>query len=114
MTLRILIVEDDIILAVDLAEQLTAMGYDVIGPCKSTDQALSVLKTETCDVAVLDINLGGETSEKVAMKLKADRIPFVIASGYNSDQWPSVFEGSAAVNKPYQATSLVELIQQSA
>jgi DNA-binding response OmpR family regulator len=109
---RILIVEDDVVLAIDLAEQLTAYGYEIVGPCMTADQALKTFENEGCDVAVLDINLGHETSERVACRLNEERIPFIVASGYSSDQWPQVFMGQAAVNKPFQASALVELIEQ--
>jgi DNA-binding response OmpR family regulator len=110
MSKRILIVEDDVLLAMDLAEQLEALGFDVVGPCMSVAQALSAYEEEGCDVAVLDINLGKETSEIVAKRLRAEEVPFIVASGYSNEQWPPVFLGEAAVSKPFQASALVELI----
>lgn len=111
MTKRVLIVEDDVMLAFDLAEQLTAFGYEVIGPCISSDQALRTFEDQGCDVAVLDIRLGAETSEPVARVLGQAAVPFVVASGYTNDQWPDVFRGKAAVNKPYSAQAVADLIE---
>lgn len=106
-----MIVEDDVMLAIDLAEQLAAYGYEIIGPCMTSDQALKTFEKEGCDVAVLDINLGLETSEPVARKLSDEQIPFIVASGYSNGQWPPIFKGKAAVNKPFQASVLVDLIE---
>ena len=111
MTKRVLIVEDDVMLAIDLAEQLTAFGYEVVGPCMTAAQALQIFEKEGCDVAVLDISLGGETSEPVARRLGVAEVPFVVASGYSNEQWPPVFKGKAAVYKPYSARAVVELIE---
>lgn len=114
MSKRVLIVEDDVMLAIDLAEQLSDLGYVVIGPCMSSDHALHVLDEKGCDVAVLDISLGAETSEPVALELGKADVPFVVASGYSIDQWPPVFKGKAAVNKPYAAKDVAELIEKVA
>jgi DNA-binding response OmpR family regulator len=114
LTQRILIVEDDVLLAMDLAEQLEASGFQVVGPCLSAAQALDTFEKEGCDVAVLDINLGHGTSEPVAKRLRSMSIPFVVASGYSRDQWPNVFRGQASVTKPFHADALVELIAEVA
>lgn len=110
LTKRILIVEDDVLLGLDLAEQLEASGFEVIGPCISAAQALVAFEKEGCDAAVLDINLGHGTSEPVAQRLQSLSIPFVVASGYSDDQWPQVFRGQASVTKPFQAEDLVDLL----
>lgn len=102
--------EDDVLLAMDLAEELEASGFEVVGPCMSAAQALSVFEKEGCDAAVLDINLGHETSETVAQHLQSLGIPFVVASGYSKDQWPQVFRGQASVMKPFQTDTLVNLL----
>jgi DNA-binding response OmpR family regulator len=107
---RVLIVEDDALLAMDLAEQLEASGFDVLGPCMSTKHALSVVEKVGCDAAVLDINLGKETSETIAVRLGDLAIPFVVASGYAPDQWPVAFSGHAALTKPFQTEHLVDLL----
>lgn len=110
LTKRILIVEDDVLLAMDLAEELQASGFQVVGPCMSASQALTVFEKEGCDAAVLDINLGHGTSEPVAQRLQSMHIPFVVASGYSKDQWPQVFRGKASVMKPFQTDTLVNLL----
>lgn len=110
MTKRILIVEDDVLLAMDLAEELEASGFEIVGPCMSAAQALTLFENEGCDAAVLDINLGQGTSEPVAQRLQSLEIPFVVASGYSKDQWPQVFRGHASVMKPFQTDTLVSLL----
>ena len=72
MTTRVLVVEDDGLLALDIANQLTDAGLEVVGPATSVAKALELLETG-CDVALLDVNLGKETAEPVAYKLRSTR-----------------------------------------
>lgn len=112
-TKSVLVVEDDVLLAMDLAEQLQSSGFEVLGPCTSTQDALKILERENCDAAVLDINLGSETSEVVAHTLKSNGIPFVVASGYSLSQYPKVFSSVPALSKPIQTERLIALLNNS-
>ena len=114
MTKRILVVEDDFIVAMDLAAQLRQSGYEVLGPCRSVAEALDVFDREEIDAAVLDINLGPETSEAVAVALKDASIPFIVASGYSPNQYPSIFMDIPALAKPIQTDRLVSLLAKCA
>lgn len=107
----VLIVEDDVMLAMDLAEQLEGFGFEILGPCKSCSEAMAILASMTCDIAVLDINLGTETSEAVAHELKSKGIAFVVVSGYSVPQYPAVFADAPALSKPLQTDQLVALLQ---
>ncbi|MGA7327962.1 MAG: hypothetical protein WBX25_26620 [Rhodomicrobium sp.] len=69
--------------------------------------ALHLLKLRTCAAAVLDINLGEETSDPVALKLIESEIPFVTLSGYASEQHPPAFKGSPALLKPLRPELLI-------
>ncbi|MGO8955159.1 MAG: response regulator [Rhodomicrobium sp.] len=97
---RILIVEDNALLALELGQGLEHAGFETVGPATSVEQALSLLDTRGCDAAVLDINLRGGTSEPVAHGLKARSIPFVTITGYAQGQLPAVFEGVPNFTKP--------------
>lgn len=108
MTIRVLVVEDDAIIAYDLADELTAMGYEVVGPASDCEQALDLIERAGCDIAVLDVNLGpGVTSEPVAVELKKRAIPFAVASGYGHDQFPKIFREAPLLPKPVRVDLLV-------
>jgi len=100
MPARILIVEDNALIALDLAQALTKAGFEVLGPAASPEQALLIISERGCDAAVVDINLRGETSEPVALQLKALGIPFITLTGYSLSQRPPAFEGVPAFTKP--------------
>lgn len=77
----ILIVEDDPFIAMDLEDTFTDHDYRVIGPCADVDTGLRLLKDERPDVAMLDYNLGRETSILLAQTLHEQRVPYVFLSG---------------------------------
>jgi CheY-like chemotaxis protein len=104
---RILVVEDEPLVAIEIAHILKKAGFDVIGPARSVAPALSLIEERGCDAAVLDINLGGETSEPVAWRLLTRGAPFVALSGYSRTQHPPVFSGAPALAKPVRPALLV-------
>lgn len=81
MTKTILIVEDDPFIAMDLQDTFESAGYKVLGPVASVDPGLKILKDIKPDVAMLDYNLGRETSIPLAHKLDEIDIPYVFLSG---------------------------------
>lgn len=96
---RILILEDEVLLAIEAAETLREIGAVVIGPVHRIEAALSLIDTQKPDAAVLDVNIHGEPSKPVAERLSRARIPFILATGYGKQNG---IEGSAAVvDKPY-------------
>lgn len=97
---RILVVEDNALLALELVQAVRAAGFEVIGPALSVAQSVQLIERSGCDAAVLDINLRGETSEAVARELTARGIPFITMTGYARTQQPAVFEGAPTFTKP--------------
>ncbi len=81
-TPRILIVEDEYLIAMELDGTLRAAGYRVIGPAPDIDAALELLKAERPDAAILDVDLGGRWVTPVAQMLHAMSVPFLLTSGY--------------------------------
>ena len=104
---RVLIVEDEPFVAMEIAQVLDAAGFDVAGPVGRTEAALELLKHKGCDAAVVDINLGGETSEAVAFELTKSGIPFVTLSGYSHEQHPPAFKNAPALMKPLRPDLLI-------
>ena len=104
---RILVVEDEPIVAMDISQTLSEAGYDVIGPANSVAHALALIAQFGCDAAVLDINLGLETSEPVARELINRGTPFVATSGYAREQQPVLMRTAPLLEKPVRPEMLI-------
>jgi len=82
---RVLIVEDEALIAMLLEQMVLDLGYEVVGPASTVDEALSLLERDPCDGAVLDVTLGnGVLSTPVAEALRAKGVPFLFASGHGA------------------------------
>jgi two-component SAPR family response regulator len=105
--LRILIVEDEFLLAMELEMLLQQRGCMVLGPVSSVGQALAMLDGEPPDVALLDVNLKGERATPVAAALHARGVPFVLITGYSGKQLsePELHE-APRVDKPVNCRAL--------
>ena len=109
---RILVVEDEALIAMDFAETLSSAGYAVIGPANSVAQALALISQFGCDAAVLDTNLGAETSEPVARALVARGTPYIATSGYSREQQPEFMQTAPLLGKPVSGEMLLAEIDQ--
>jgi CheY-like chemotaxis protein len=98
----VLVVEDEFLIALDLEQLLRRHGWRVLGPAATVDQALRLLRDgETPDVALLDVNLGGEPVTPVAEALRARGVPFVLASAYDRHGLAAAaLAGAPNVGKP--------------
>ena len=103
---RVLIVEDEIMVAWGMQDMLTQLGCAVVGPASRVDQALGMIEAETFDAVVLDINLNGEKSYPVADALAARSIPFVFATAYDVSRLPIEYSGSPVLQKPFERAKL--------
>lgn len=108
---RVLIVEDDPLLATEMAEVLQEAGFDVLGPALTLLQAHELLEDATCDAAVLDVNVGSETSEPIAAELRDKGTPFLTVSGASRDHQPNVLRSAPAVTKPLKKERLIAEIK---
>ena len=109
---RILIVEDEILIGLEISEILKEAGFDILGPVTTVNAALEHLEHEICDAAVLDINLGSETSEPVAKLLSTMGTPYLSVSGRSVEDRPAAFSGSLHLAKPIQSTLLIKQLGQ--
>jgi CheY-like chemotaxis protein len=96
--LRVLVVEDEPIVAMCLEDILEALGCITIGPASRLAEGLALAEAGGIDAAILDINLAGERSNAIAETLVSRAIPFAFASGYGSV--PEGF-GGPLIEKPY-------------
>lgn len=106
--LRILIVEDAVLLAVELEAGLTEAGAKVIGVAVELDEAMGYLDQEF-DAAVLDVNLNGRLVTPLANTLVARKVPFVFATGYGDAGAPDGFD-APIVRKPYNVHQIVNAL----
>ncbi len=79
---RILLVEDEVIIAMMLEDMITELGGIVVGPASTLDSGLAFARNEQIDGAILDVNLGKGNSSAIADVLAARNIPFLMATGY--------------------------------
>jgi DNA-binding response OmpR family regulator len=110
---RILVVEDDALVALETSQILAGAGFEVVGPAKSVAKALELIQHTGCDAAILDISLGSETSERVARELNACSTPFVTQSAYTEEQYPPLFKGVPALVKPLRPEPLLASIRRA-
>ncbi len=111
MAERVLVVEDEPLIAFDVADHLRDAGFEVIGPAASVSAALKLLESGGCDLAVLDVNLGRETAAPIADVLNRKSLPFVALSGYSSDQLPEIFQRAPLLTKPVDPKKLVSVLR---
>jgi CheY-like chemotaxis protein len=107
--LRILVVEDNFLVAENLREFLSARGCDVIGPAPRVEAALSLLAANgRVDGAMLDINLGGEDCFPVAAALREREVPFLFLTGYDERMpIPAEFSHMPLLSKPVAEKDLI-------
>jgi CheY-like chemotaxis protein len=103
--LRILIVEDAVLLALELEAGLNDAGADVIGTAVELDEAMEFLSRDF-DAAVLDVNLNGRLVTPFAEALKGRRVPFIFATGYGETHAPVGFD-APIVRKPYNVGQII-------
>jgi PAS domain S-box-containing protein len=107
---RILVVEDEALIAIEMKETLTALGFAVVGPVSTIPQAMAALRDAALDGAILDLNLGGQLTYPVADRLAALRIPFIFVTGYRSDTIDGAYADVAVLEKPIDARRLGHLL----
>ena len=110
----VLVVEDEFLIAMGLEDLLERHGWRVLGPAASVAQALRLLDGDgTPDVALLDVNLGGELVAPVAEALRARGVPFVLASAQDrADLVASALAGAPNVGKPTNEARLLAVLTQ--
>lgn len=108
---RVLVVEDEYMLAEDLAAELDEVGAVVLGPVGTLEAAIALIDAEPrIDGAILDVNLRGEMVFPAADILLERGVPFVFTTGYDPSTFPSRFEHIAKCEKPINITSMTQAI----
>lgn len=107
---RVLVVEDEMMVAWAVEDVLSDWGCTVVGPAARVGEALAVLGAEAIDMAVLDISLDGQRSYPVADALEALGVPFVFLTGYGRDSLPSRYRFHIMLQKPFEQFELGDVL----
>jgi DNA-binding response OmpR family regulator len=102
---RVLIAEDESMVAMLLEDLMDAAGYGVL-LAPSLSDGLAIAASESFHAAILDVTLGRENSFPLADELQRRNIPFLFASGYGADHLPERFRDCLVLQKPYDMKSL--------
>lgn len=109
---RLLVVEDEYLIAMLLEDMLLELGCVVSGIAAKPAQALELLETTEIDAAVLDVNLDGTDSFGIAAALKERRKPFIFATGYDGSRVAPEFADTPVIQKPYRVEELARALSQ--
>ena len=107
---RVLVVEDEWLVAMLVEDMLTDAGCVVIGPFSRVTEGLSAARVETLDIALLDVNVAGEQVFPVAHALERRGIPFLFMTGYGHAALPRDRPDWEAHPKPFQTIQLVKCL----
>ena len=109
---RILIVDDEPLLLMDLEDTLVNAGCVVIGPASTLPQAKVLIGEAEFDIALLDVNLGGQRVDELAAALTQKNIPFAFVTGYGREGLPQSFRHAPLIGKPFSQQQLLKVVRQ--
>ncbi|MGH6671306.1 MAG: response regulator [Xanthobacteraceae bacterium] len=108
---RILVVEDDFLISMELDTILADAGAKVVGPCRTIAQAKRLIEANSISGAVLDFRLGADTSLSIAHELRRHDIPFVFFTAQaNTRQIQSECPGATVVAKPFHRRTILAAV----
>jgi DNA-binding response OmpR family regulator len=106
----VLIVEDEMIIALDLEQTLVAAGFATLGPARSVEAALPMIEQRNFDVALVDLELQGALATPVVQRLRDLAIPFAFITGFDREDLPEQFGTELVITKPWDPVDLVETV----
>jgi DNA-binding NarL/FixJ family response regulator len=104
--MRVLILEDEVLVAMHLEDLLANMGHEVVGSVTRVNPAIPLARNEDIDFAILDVNVAGSPSYPIADILRQRGISFVFATGYGSAGLADGYRHQPTLSKPYEAHEL--------
>ena len=107
---RILIVEDEPLLALTIQELLVNAGFAIAGVAGRLEKALGLIESVACDAAIVDANLACVSASPVAMALDARAVPFIVLSGYSREQLQGAFPAANFLRKPCRPAQLLQAL----
>jgi DNA-binding response OmpR family regulator len=109
---RILVIEDEPLISMDLEASLTKNGCEVLGPASTLDQAKRLIERADFDAALVDANLGGRPVNDLAAALTKRNIPFAFVTGYGREALPAAFVEGIVLDKPFTQEQLFATVGQ--
>jgi CheY-like chemotaxis protein len=109
--IRVLLVEDQMIIAMQIEDMLHAAGCEVVGPVGTLQAAITLAHEEALDLAVLDVSFDGEKVYLAAEELQARGIPFILATGYGESTLPEKWRNQPRLNKPFRREQLEQFLR---
>ncbi|HKP79936.1 MAG TPA: histidine kinase, partial [Phenylobacterium sp.] len=104
---RLLVVEDESLIAMAVCQDLASLGWNIIGPAASIEEARLLMEDDSLpDAAVLDVNLAGQPVYPLAEWLQSKQVPFVFCSGYEQLEDHPTYEAWARIRKPVDIQAL--------
>ena len=113
MGLKVLVVEDEGIIALLLEDMLTELGHDMVASAANVEDARAEAANRQIDLAILDVNLGRQSSYPLASDLSAKGIPFILATGYGRSGLDEEWRGGVVLQKPFEVKALSEAIAET-
>lgn len=110
---RVLVVEDESLVAMLLETILEDMGCTPVGPAANVDDGLSMAGGEQLDAALLDVNVAGRPVFPVAEALKSRGVPFVFSTGYGEGGLPDDWRGQPTIQKPFTEAAVREALMRA-
>jgi len=108
--LRVLVVEDEAMVALGLEDMLAELGHEVVATAAGLDKAMAAARDIAFDLGILDINVRGKDTYAVADALANRGIPFIFATGYEPSRLRHPYRDGAVLQKPYRKKDLREMI----
>ena len=108
--LKVLLVEDETLISFLVEDMLHELGCSEVWHAGAVSQAVAILRDRRPDIAVLDVNLGGELVYPLVERLAAARIPFIFATGYGRTGLPGDLTGRPVIQKPFALHTLADAI----
>lgn len=107
---HVLVVEDELMIRMLLEDMLMDSGYEVVASAGRLDDALQFAREADFDLAILDVNLAGQSVAPVAEILEQRGLPFVFATGYGERGLPEEHRGKPTLQKPFQQENLDRIL----
>lgn len=108
---RILLLEDEPLIGMELSALVEEQGYQAVGPASTCDRALALLKTSQVHAALLDAIVGSERCDVVADALNERGVPWALVTGYDSEELRDRFHGIPLLTKPFAEDAIKDMLR---
>jgi DNA-binding NtrC family response regulator len=109
---KVLVLEDETLVSMMVEDMLMDLGCEIVGPYARLDQALAAVNEGVdIDLALLDVNLGGERSFPLAEVLAEKGVPFVFTTGYDESGMPDAWRGRPSLRKPFMMNEMANVLR---